>query len=59
MQEELKRLKSELSLVSERCDHFLNMSPSGSSTPNVRSQLDLLVGKMDHVYGLSSVFLEK
>ncbi|XP_040192939.1 microtubule-actin cross-linking factor 1 isoform X15 [Rana temporaria] len=59
MQEELKRLKSELSLVSERCDHFLNMSPSGTSTPNVRSQLDLLVGKMDHVYGLSSVFLEK
>ncbi|XP_075053845.1 microtubule-actin cross-linking factor 1 [Mixophyes fleayi] len=59
MQEELKRLKSELSLVSERCDRFLYMSPSGSSTPNVRSQLDLLVGKMDQVYGLSSVFLEK
>ncbi|XP_068124915.1 microtubule-actin cross-linking factor 1 isoform X5 [Hyperolius riggenbachi] len=59
MQDDLKRLKSELSLVSERCDHFLNMSPTGSSTPNVRSQLDLLVGKMDHVYGLSSVFLEK
>ncbi|XP_044142353.1 LOW QUALITY PROTEIN: microtubule-actin cross-linking factor 1-like [Bufo gargarizans] len=59
MQEELKRLKSELSMVSERCDHFLHMSPSGSSTPNVRSQLDLLVGKMDQVYGLSSVFLEK
>ncbi|CAJ0964667.1 unnamed protein product, partial [Ranitomeya imitator] len=59
MQEELKRLKSELSLVSERCDHFLHMSPSGSSTPNVRSQLDLLVGRMDQVYGLSSVFLEK
>ncbi|XP_066430128.1 microtubule-actin cross-linking factor 1 isoform X15 [Eleutherodactylus coqui] len=59
MQEELKRLKSELSIVSERCDHFLHMSPSGSSTPNVRSQLDLIVGKMDQVYGLSSVFLEK
>ncbi|XP_069827488.1 microtubule-actin cross-linking factor 1 isoform X3 [Dendropsophus ebraccatus] len=59
MQEELKRLKSELSMVSERCDHFLHMSPSGSSTPNVRSQLDLIVGKMDQVYGLSSVFLEK
>ncbi|XP_063810192.1 microtubule-actin cross-linking factor 1 isoform X17 [Pseudophryne corroboree] len=59
MQDELKRIKSELSLVSERCDHFLHMSPSGSSTPNVRSQLDLIVGKMDQVYGLSSVFLEK
>ncbi|XP_056412553.1 microtubule-actin cross-linking factor 1 isoform X4 [Hyla sarda] len=59
MQEELKRLKSELSLVCERCDHFLHMSPSGSSSPNVRSQLDLIVGKMDKVYGLSSVFLEK
>ncbi|CAH2222203.1 microtubule-actin cross-linking factor 1 isoform X20 [Pelobates cultripes] len=59
MQEELKRLKSELSMVSDRCDHFLHKSPSASSTPNVRSQLDLIVGKMDHVYGLSSVFLEK
>ncbi|XP_075709202.1 microtubule-actin cross-linking factor 1-like isoform X13 [Rhinoderma darwinii] len=59
MQEELKRLKSEMSLVSERCDHFLHMSPSGSRTPNIRSQLNLLVGKMDQVYGLSSVFLEK
>ncbi|KAM8975105.1 microtubule-actin cross-linking factor 1 [Pelodytes ibericus] len=59
MQEELKRLKSELSMVSERCDHFLHKSPSASSTPNVRSQLDLIVGKMEQVYGLSSVFLEK
>ncbi|KAM4795882.1 microtubule-actin cross-linking factor 1 [Rhinophrynus dorsalis] len=59
MQEELKRLKSELMLVSERCDHFLHKSPSGTSTPNLRSQLDLLVGKMDQVYGLSTVFLEK
>ncbi|XP_053310588.1 microtubule-actin cross-linking factor 1 [Spea bombifrons] len=59
MQEELKRLKSELSMVSERCDHFLHKSPSASSTPNVRSQLDLIVGKMENVYGLSSVFLEK
>ncbi|XP_053563264.1 microtubule-actin cross-linking factor 1 isoform X5 [Bombina bombina] len=59
MQEELKRLKSELTLVSERCDHFLHQSPSGSSTPNLRSQLDLLVERMDHVYGLSTVFLKK
>ncbi|KAM9320102.1 microtubule-actin cross-linking factor 1 [Gastrophryne carolinensis] len=59
MQDELKRLKSEVSLVSERCDHFLSRSPTGSSSPIIRSQLDLLVGKMDHIYGLSSVFLEK
>ncbi|KAE8624628.1 hypothetical protein XENTR_v10006010 [Xenopus tropicalis] len=59
MQEELNRLKSELSVVSERCDDFVHKSPSGSCTPNLRSQLDLLVGKMDQIYGLSSVFLEK
>ncbi|XP_075460611.1 microtubule-actin cross-linking factor 1 isoform X5 [Ascaphus truei] len=59
MQEELKRLKSELYLVSDRCDHFLHKSPSGSSTQNLRSQLDLVVGRMDHMLGLSSVFLEK
>ncbi|KAG8451599.1 hypothetical protein GDO86_003700 [Hymenochirus boettgeri] len=59
MQEELKRLKSELTLVSERCDHFLHKSHGGSSTPNLRSQLDLLVGRMNQIYGLSSVFLDK
>ncbi|XP_041438138.1 microtubule-actin cross-linking factor 1 isoform X18 [Xenopus laevis] len=59
MQEELKCLKSELYVVSERCDDFLHKSCSGSSTPNLRSQLDLLVKRMDQVYGLSSVFLEK
>uniref|UniRef100_A0A8C5PE50 Microtubule actin crosslinking factor 1 n=1 Tax=Leptobrachium leishanense TaxID=445787 RepID=A0A8C5PE50_9ANUR len=57
--DELKRLKSELTRVSDRCDNFLQKSPSASSSPNIRSQLDLIVGKMDNVYGLSSVFLEK
>ncbi|OCT57052.1 hypothetical protein XELAEV_18004054mg [Xenopus laevis] len=59
MQEELKCLKSELTVVSERCDDFMHKSPSGSSTHSLRSQLDLLIGRMDQIYGLSSVFLEK
>ncbi|XP_044853530.1 microtubule-actin cross-linking factor 1 isoform X17 [Mauremys mutica] len=59
MQEDLRQLKSDLQDVSERCDSFLHKSPTGSSAPHLRSELSLLVEKMDHVYGLSSVYLDK
>uniref|UniRef100_A0A8C8SX39 Microtubule actin crosslinking factor 1 n=1 Tax=Pelusios castaneus TaxID=367368 RepID=A0A8C8SX39_9SAUR len=59
MQEDLRQLKSELQLVSERCDSFLHRSPTGVSAPHLRSELNLLVEKMDHVYGLSSIYLDK
>ncbi|KAM9116261.1 microtubule-actin cross-linking factor 1 isoform 11-T11 [Pangshura tecta] len=59
MQEDLRQLKSDLQDVSERCDSFLHKSPTGSSAPHLRSELSLLVEKMDHVYGLSSIYLDK
>ncbi|TFJ95531.1 dihydrolipoamide dehydrogenase [Platysternon megacephalum] len=59
MQEDLRQLKSDLQHVSERCDSFLHKSPTGSSAPHLRSELNLLVEKMDHVYGLSSIYLDK
>uniref|UniRef100_A0A6I8NFP0 Microtubule actin crosslinking factor 1 n=1 Tax=Ornithorhynchus anatinus TaxID=9258 RepID=A0A6I8NFP0_ORNAN len=58
-QEDLQQLKSELDDVSSRCSGFLQRSPSGPSAPTLRSELNLLVEKMDHVYGLSSVYLDK
>ncbi|XP_038613931.1 microtubule-actin cross-linking factor 1 isoform X3 [Tachyglossus aculeatus] len=58
-QEDLQQLKSKLDDVSARCSSFFQRSPSGPSAPTLRSELNLLVDKMDHVYGLSSVYLDK
>uniref|UniRef100_A0A8B9CU86 Microtubule actin crosslinking factor 1 n=1 Tax=Anser brachyrhynchus TaxID=132585 RepID=A0A8B9CU86_9AVES len=57
--EDLQRLKSDLRYVSERCYSFLDKAPAGSSTPHLRSELDLVVNKMDQMYGLSSIYLDK
>uniref|UniRef100_A0A8C6J2N1 Uncharacterized protein n=1 Tax=Melopsittacus undulatus TaxID=13146 RepID=A0A8C6J2N1_MELUD len=59
MQEDLQRLQSDLRFVSERCYSFLNKAPAGSSTPHLRSELDLVVSKMDQMQGLSSTYLQK
>ncbi|NWX47223.1 MACF1 factor, partial [Steatornis caripensis] len=59
MQEDLQRLQSDLRFVSERCYSFLNKAPAGSSTPHLRSELDLVVSKMDQMYRLSSIYLDK
>ncbi|XP_068273853.1 microtubule-actin cross-linking factor 1 isoform X4 [Nyctibius grandis] len=58
-QEDLQRLQSDLRFVSERCYSFLNKAPAGPSTPHLRSELDLLVNKMDQMHGLSSIYLDK
>ncbi|XP_054854824.1 microtubule-actin cross-linking factor 1 isoform X7 [Eublepharis macularius] len=59
LKEDLHHLKADVEQLSERCNIFLHKSPTGSSTPHLRSELNLLVEKMDHVYGLSSVYLDK
>lgn len=59
MQEDLRQLKSDLQHVSERCDSFLHKSPTGTSALHLRSELNLLVEKMEQVYGLSSIYLDK
>ncbi|XP_043854390.1 microtubule-actin cross-linking factor 1-like isoform X17 [Dromiciops gliroides] len=58
-QEDLQQLRSHFDSISTRCKTFLQQSPSGSSVPTLRSELNLLVEKMTHVYGLSSVYLDK
>ncbi|XP_068015304.1 microtubule-actin cross-linking factor 1 isoform X14 [Melanerpes formicivorus] len=59
MQEDLQRLQADLRFFSERCYSFLDKAPAGSSTPQLRSELDLVVNKMDQIYRLSSIYLEK
>ncbi|XP_070621008.1 microtubule-actin cross-linking factor 1 isoform X2 [Erythrolamprus reginae] len=56
---DLHHLRVDLDQLAERCSLFLHKSPTGSSTPQLRSELDLLVEKMDQVYGLSAVYLDK
>uniref|UniRef100_A0A7N4PX91 Microtubule actin crosslinking factor 1 n=1 Tax=Sarcophilus harrisii TaxID=9305 RepID=A0A7N4PX91_SARHA len=58
-QEDLQHLRSDFDNISTKCKTFLQQSPSGSSVPALRSELNLLVEKMTHVYGLSSVYLDK
>ncbi|XP_066191228.1 microtubule-actin cross-linking factor 1-like isoform X4 [Sylvia atricapilla] len=58
-QEDLQQLQSELRVVSERCYSFLEKAPAGPSTPHLRSELDLVVNKMEQTHGLSSIYLEK
>ncbi|NWW56542.1 MACF1 factor, partial [Ifrita kowaldi] len=58
-QEDLRQLQSELRVVSERCRSFLDKAPAGPSTPQLRSELDLVVNKMEQTHGLSSIYLEK
>ncbi|KAM4757648.1 microtubule-actin cross-linking factor 1 isoform 2-T2 [Cyanocitta cristata] len=59
MQDDLQQLQSELRVVSERCCSFLDKAPAGPSTPHLRSELDLVVNKMEQTHGLSSIYLEK
>ncbi|XP_032936388.1 microtubule-actin cross-linking factor 1 isoform X23 [Catharus ustulatus] len=58
-QEDLQQLQSELRVLSERCCSFLDKAPAGPSTPQLRSELDLVVNKMEQTHGLSSIYLEK
>ncbi|XP_033013485.1 microtubule-actin cross-linking factor 1 isoform X18 [Lacerta agilis] len=59
LKEDLNHLKDDIEQLSERCTIFLHKSPTGTSTPHLRSELNLLVEKMDHVYGLSTIYLDK
>lgn len=59
MQEDLRQLQSDLRFVSERCYSFLDKVPAGPSTPHLRSELDLVVNKMEQMCGLSSIYLDK
>ncbi|KAF7658897.1 hypothetical protein LDENG_00006450 [Lucifuga dentata] len=58
VQSELEGLKKDLNSIAEKTEEML-ASPQSSSAPMLRSELDVTLRKMDHVYGLSSVYLDK
>ncbi|XP_072911338.1 plectin-like isoform X5 [Hemitrygon akajei] len=56
---ELAGIKTNLDAVTEKTEKVLSAPEQLSSAPVLRSELDLTLQKMDRVYSLSSVYLEK
>lgn len=59
VQAELDGLKKELNSLSEKAEEVLASPQQASSSPVLRSELDITLKKMEHVYGLSSIYLDK
>ncbi|XP_019910984.2 plectin a isoform X1 [Esox lucius] len=59
VQTELEALKNNLADVAEKTEEVLASPQQFSSAPVLRSELDVTMKKMEHVYSLSSVYLDK
>ncbi|XP_048880702.1 plectin-like isoform X21 [Brienomyrus brachyistius] len=59
IQTELDGIKKDLGKVSQDAEALLASPEQSNSTPVLRSELDLTLQKMDQVYSLSSIYLEK
>ncbi|XP_069771273.1 LOW QUALITY PROTEIN: plectin-like [Narcine bancroftii] len=56
---ELEGIKTNLNSVTEKTEKMLSSADQISTAPVLRSELDLTLQKMDRVYSLSTVYLEK
>ncbi|XP_059496941.1 plectin-like isoform X6 [Stegostoma tigrinum] len=56
---ELEGIQKNLNTVTEKTEQVLAMPEQLSSAPTLRSELDLTTQKMDRVYSLSAIYLEK
>lgn len=59
VQTELDDLKEDLNSLTEKVEEILASPQQASSSPMLRSELDITLKKMDHVHGLSSIYLDK
>ncbi|MFT7816311.1 plectin-like isoform X1, partial [Arapaima gigas] len=59
VQIELEGIKKDLNNVTEKSKVILTSPQPTGSVPVLRSELDITLQKMDHVYSLSSIYLEK
>ncbi|XP_076136426.1 plectin-like isoform X21 [Alosa pseudoharengus] len=57
-QTQLEGIKKNLDVVAAKAEEVL-AAPEQASTPVLRSELDITLQKMDQVYSLSSIYLEK
>ncbi|XP_078394274.1 plectin-like, partial [Cetorhinus maximus] len=56
---ELEGIKKNLNIVTEKTEKVLALPEQLNSAPLLRSELDITVQKMNRVYSLSAVYLEK
>ncbi|XP_060099107.1 plectin isoform X4 [Heteronotia binoei] len=56
---ELEGIKKSLGKVSEKMEQVLSQPEQSTSAPTLRSELDITLQKMEQVYSLSGVYLEK
>ncbi|XP_067266926.1 plectin a isoform X1 [Chanodichthys erythropterus] len=59
VQTELEGIKEDLDKMVEKSEAVLATSQQSSSAPVLRSEIDITQKKMQHVYSLSSVYLDK
>ncbi|XP_042319568.1 plectin isoform X4 [Sceloporus undulatus] len=57
--QELEGIKKNLGKVSAKTEQVLAQPEQASSAPTLHSELDITLQKMDQVYSLSSIYLEK
>lgn len=56
---ELEGIKKDLDKVAAQTQNVLASPQASGSMPMLRSELDVTLKKMEHVYSLSSVYLDK
>ncbi|XP_010846835.1 PREDICTED: dystonin isoform X7 [Bison bison bison] len=59
LKKELERLKDDLATITSKCEDFFSQAPASASTPALRSELSVVVQSMNHVYSMSSTYVEK
>lgn len=59
VQSELEGLKKDLNSLTDKTEEVLASPQESGSAPILRSELDVTLKKMNHVYGLSSIYLDK
>ncbi|XP_051792278.1 microtubule-actin cross-linking factor 1, isoforms 1/2/3/4/5 isoform X7 [Erpetoichthys calabaricus] len=57
--QEVDILKSDINFISQKCSSFFENSPSSAGIPSLRSELSLTVTKIDRLYSLSLIYLNK
>ncbi|XP_067999085.1 dystonin isoform X18 [Melanerpes formicivorus] len=59
LKKELDRLKDDLGVVTNKCEEFFSQAAGSPSVPTLRSELSVVTQKMNQVYSLSSIYIDK
>ncbi|KAM4834561.1 dystonin isoform 16-T16 [Thomomys bottae] len=59
MKKELERLKDDLATITNKCEEFFSQAAASPSVPTLRSELSVVLQSMNHVYSMSSTYIEK